>query len=566
MSRRPRTPLIGPLAGWELVRLARRGQSHRGRLLVAYLLLIAFIITPVFWFSSDISIGPLDIFFGTLRPMSLPDAAAFGRRFALVLLEAVLFAVAAMTPGYAATAVADEKERQTLPLLLTTPLADREIVLGKAAARLVFVLGAALAAVPILAVTGLVGGVETGFLLAAWGLVVGTAVLCIAIGVRAACTTDDLRAALVSAYGTTALLVGAGVIPPFSAFSPFAMLVWMQNPDPSFMPRVGLIIGVVYPAIQCLIALALFADAVRKLRREDLTVRPPPRPKFTLAPLPLREPEPDLKADYAEPDDPTNEPPPRPGELPRVPDDDPLLWKERYVSGMRTGSGDGARTAAVLIAGLAMILMVIGMWQLVARLSATRPQEDDGGRLVMTGGVILTGVYLFPASVGLASAVARERRRQTLDPLLALPMTRREVLWTKVRAAIQRGWWWAPMAIAATAVSFGADGGWGPGLTAPAFVLAGLWFVVGLGADLTVRCTSEVRAFRFLVPAVVVVVGAPVGIWNYTDWTLPFWSAVGLAAGAVAFALAGTVFWRRAVWALDHLGAPERPAAPEAGA
>jgi ABC-2 type transport system permease protein len=67
----------------------------------------------------------------------------------------------------------------------------------------------------------------------------------------------------------------------------------------------------------------------------------------------------------------------------------------------------------------------------------------------------------------------------------------------------------------------------------------GLWLVVGLGADLTVRCTSEVRAFRFLVPAVVGAVGAPVGIWNYTEWATPFWSVLGLAAGALAFAAMG---------------------------
>ena len=36
-----------------------------------------------------------------------------------------------------------------------------------------------------------------------------------------------------------------------------------------------------------------------------------------------------------------------------------------------------------------------------------------------TGGVILTGLYLFPAAVALASAVARERRRNTLESLLS---------------------------------------------------------------------------------------------------------------------------------------------------
>jgi ABC-type transport system involved in multi-copper enzyme maturation permease subunit len=556
----PRTPLIGPLAGWELVRLARHGQSHRGRLLVVYLLLIAFIVTPVFWFSSDF-VEPLDVFFGTLKDMPPKEAAAFGRRFALVLMQAVLFAVAAMTPGYAATAIADEKERQTLPLLLTTPLADREIVLGKAVARLVFVLAAALAALPILAVMRLSGGVEMRFLLAGCGLVVGTAVLCTAIGVQAACTTDDLRSALLRAYGTTAILVGCGIVPPFSVISPFGLLVWLGGGAPPPVAWFAVVVGLAYPVIQCLIALGLFVSAVRQVRREDLIVRVPPRPKFKFAPLP--DPEPEFKCDYAEPDhpEPTDEPPPRPGELPRVSDDNPLLWKERYVSGLRTGSNNQARAIAWLFALLAVILMVIGFMQLVVRWRSPRPEEDEGGRLLMTGGVLLAGVYLLPAAVGLASAVARERRRQTLDPLLSLPLTRRALLATKVWAALERGWWWAPLSIAAAGVSFGADGGGPLGVAAAAFVLAGLWFVIGLGADLTVRCTSEVRAFRFLVPAVVVAVGAPVGIWNYTDWAAPIWSVIGLTAGALAFGIGGAMFWWRAVWALDHLGAPERPAA-----
>src|SRR5215217_2135297 len=128
VCRPPRTPLIGPLAGWELVRLARRGQGHRGRLMVGYLLLIGFVLTPIFWFSwyDD----PVGKFIDPDRIESHAETGRFARRFALVLLEATLLAVAAMTPGYAAIAVADEKERQTLPLLLTTALSDREIVLG----------------------------------------------------------------------------------------------------------------------------------------------------------------------------------------------------------------------------------------------------------------------------------------------------------------------------------------------------------------------------------------------------------------------------------------------------
>ena len=86
------------------------------------------------------------------------------------------------------------------------------------------------------------------------------------------------------------------------------------------------------------------------------------------------------------------------------------------------------------------------------------------------------------------------------------------------------------------------------------FVLAGGAFVVGLGAVLTVRSTSEVQAFRFLVPAVVVVVGAPVGVWNaIQDWANPFWAIVGMTAGAVAFAAAGLVLGWWAGRSLDRV-------------
>jgi ABC-type transport system involved in multi-copper enzyme maturation permease subunit len=153
VKRRPaRDPFVGPLGGWELLRLARRGQVTRARLLVLYLLFIAFALTPVFWLPGH---DPFALFTGTGRTLPPAQAAAFANQFALMLLGAVLLAVAAMTPGYAAAALAEEKERQTLLLLLTTPLTDREIVLGKAAARVGFVLAAAAAGLPVLAVTTL---------------------------------------------------------------------------------------------------------------------------------------------------------------------------------------------------------------------------------------------------------------------------------------------------------------------------------------------------------------------------------------------------------------------------
>ena len=553
---RTKTPLIGPLAGWELVRLARRGQGHRGRLLVGYLLLIAAILMPLFWFNPQDYVG----FFIDPPPerQSHAEAGRFARTFALVLMEAALLAVAAMTPGYAAIAVADEKERQTLPLLLTTALSDREIVLGKAAARFVFVVVSALAALPVLSITFFLGGVEPRFLLAGFGLIAGTTVLGTAIGVHAACSTDDIRGALTRAYGLAVVLIGVGLIPPFVLASPFGMLYWVAAADHTNWLWVTLGAGVGYPLLQTGVAVGLLAGAVKQLRREDPKHRPPPRPVALPPPLPKRrEPEPLEPVWGEEPDVPAPDPDPEPLPTyrPRIPDANPLIWKERFVARQSRQANDNLRVLPVLFGGLALLLIVIGVWAVVDRwLSEKRVIEDEGGRITMTGGVILAGLYLFPAAVALASAVARERRRNTLESLLSLPLDRRFVLRVKVRAAVERGWWWAPPAVAATGFSFGADGGWPLGLAAAGFVLAGGLFVVGLGALLTVRSKTEVQAFRFLVPAVVVVVGAPVGVWNaIEDWGYTFWAVVGLAAGAVAFAVAGLVLWWWAGRSLDRV-------------
>ena len=132
----PGESLIGPLAGWELVRLARRGQAHRSRQMVVYLVAVGFILLPILWFPWADPVGLFVDGGQTLRPA---EAARFAERFALVVIETILLAVVLMAPAYAAVSLAEEKARNTLLLLRTTDLSDREIVLGKAVGRLVFV-------------------------------------------------------------------------------------------------------------------------------------------------------------------------------------------------------------------------------------------------------------------------------------------------------------------------------------------------------------------------------------------------------------------------------------------
>ena len=201
--------LIGPLAGWELRRLARRGLALRVRLILLYLLFLTFVLFAAYWFYP---MPVREVF--SARRIALADLAAFAHSFSLVLLEAQLVLVAAFTPALAASAVSEEKDRHTLPLLLTTALTDREIVFGKAAGRTVFVLFAVFGGVPVLALVLIFGGVDVGFLAVGYALTVGTTALCAAIGVSAACRAPDLRSAVVGAYWRTAVFVCGCFVPP----------------------------------------------------------------------------------------------------------------------------------------------------------------------------------------------------------------------------------------------------------------------------------------------------------------------------------------------------------------
>ncbi|HEY1186738.1 MAG TPA: ABC transporter permease subunit, partial [Gemmata sp.] len=162
---------VGALAGWELCRLARRGLAMRVRLVLLYTLLLTFLAFATFWFSP---LPVRDIFLTRTHALSPRESADFASTFALLVLEVQLAAVVAIAPAVAASAVAEEKDRQTLPLLLTTLLSDREIVFGKAVGRIAFVLTAVFAGGPVLLIALPFGGVDVGLLGAAYALTTGT--------------------------------------------------------------------------------------------------------------------------------------------------------------------------------------------------------------------------------------------------------------------------------------------------------------------------------------------------------------------------------------------------------
>lgn len=536
---------IGPLAAWELRRLVRRGLALRVWLGLLYALLLAFVGFAAVWF---FPLPARDLFAMNVR-LAPAESAAFARSLSLVLLEAQLVVVVALTPALAAAAVSEEKDRHTLPLLLTTLLTDREIVFGKATGRVAFVLAAVLASTPLLALVLLFGDPDLTFLACGYALVAGTAVLCGALGVSAACTSTDLRAAVLRAYGRTAVLVCGAFVPPLVFASPFVLLGFVHR-DPGAAR--ALAAGCGYPLLQALVALVVLERAARALRLRGPSAGPPPATAFPEPPRPADPP-------LIQPED---EVPP---DLPPLDGANPVLWKERCLGRTAWAVPVVARVVALVAAGLAVVLFGAGVWAAVQRATAafdpTRAEElvrrsragDAAGWLLMSAGTLAAGRYLLPVAAGISGCIAGERFRRTLDPLLCTALDRRALLRAKVQAHAERGTVFGAVAVAAVGMAFTAAGEVQLGASAAALVLSGAWLVVALGARLTVRCATDARAFRLLLPVAVLALVWPVGVWALLREDAPRAALTrGLLVATAACALVGLLLWRAAERALER--------------
>jgi ABC-type transport system involved in multi-copper enzyme maturation permease subunit len=78
------------------------------------------------------------------------------------LAGVVMATVALVVPGVVGPTISGERERQTLDLLLVTPLGPARIVLGKLIAALAFVVLLVIACLPLFSVAFLLGGVGVG--------------------------------------------------------------------------------------------------------------------------------------------------------------------------------------------------------------------------------------------------------------------------------------------------------------------------------------------------------------------------------------------------------------------
>src|SRR6516165_391167 len=128
--------LFGPLLPIELVRIARRQRLTMIRCLYA-VGIVAFVGTVYAIATDNWTVRT--------KPQQLAPITE-GLLYGLIGLQ--LMVAAAVTTNWMADAIAREKERQTPPFLLATPLSAREIIRSKLAPRLVHIVMLLLAGWP----------------------------------------------------------------------------------------------------------------------------------------------------------------------------------------------------------------------------------------------------------------------------------------------------------------------------------------------------------------------------------------------------------------------------------
>jgi ABC-type transport system involved in multi-copper enzyme maturation permease subunit len=194
---------VGPLFYYELIRLARRGRSTLVRCVYVFALLVALYLTYHDRFRGHNLLAAPFASPKHVNPAEL-SRLAFGFVRTILLVQTV--AIFVLTPAYLAGSVVEEKQRKTLDLLFTSHLTDREIILGKLAARSVHLGGVLLAGLPLLALIQLWGGVDARLLTAAY-LMAGLNLLTIgAVCVLCSVQARTVTGAVFASYIATAIL------------------------------------------------------------------------------------------------------------------------------------------------------------------------------------------------------------------------------------------------------------------------------------------------------------------------------------------------------------------------
>jgi len=430
---------MNALLGWELLRVSRRTAALAvGRFAFGAALL------GVMWLIYSAGFRQEDVLKGDATEIA-KKLQRFAETFSLTFFIVQLTLVLLLTPIFVAGSVFEERETRSGEVLLTTDLTRREVFYGKFLARVVQVMMVVAAGMPVLALTLLWGGVAIEFILIGYAATFFCILSSGAIAASVAGSSETLREAVLKAYAY--ILVFDVLIFPAS---PFLLIPMASNHS-----AMGLGCGVVFLPVQIIITIVSLAHGLRWLRLAMLRQR--------------RRVTAELAEQMAK-------------RKPPVAQEDPLVWKERYVGGLTEMVATTSWMSAVGILVAVTLLVFLASNHLGAGWVAA---------------FVIPFVLLAAAtSIGLGASggVARERQRNTLIDLFMLPGGRRDILRAKLIGAVWAGRWFV---LAAAALLLLAPIGGTPLVAVPLLAVAGaayLMFAAALGLWLSVRSRTALTA------------------------------------------------------------------------
>ena len=530
--------LFGPLFGFDLLRITRKGQQVKLRCLFAVMLLLALFFTYLDWFPNADLVAVLT---GAEVYLPIDDMARFAEQFVWLFLMIQIAAVLFITPAYAAGAISEEKERRTLEYLFATQLTNREIVLGKFMSRMVHVGGILLTGLPILTLTQLWGGVEIRVVL--FGYAIALLAMWSTAGIAIACAVanNDLRSALSRTY--ILLLV-------FEMFGwCFSACVSVQGVSSSlgaitflFHPNTDHPLSfAIYAAVHGLIGLGCVIWAIVMVRGGQSV---PLHRRHAL-------PSPSVPLLISSFDEETDAPIPAWFLLnrPRVDADEPLVWKERYVTGLPISppfSEQMKGFGAFVVAMMVFFLLLLGCCILGTLLDGG-PISNLMFHLVRWIGGLTILVWVIVMGLHAVATVTRERERDTLLSLLTLPIEREQMLWAKAR-----GTWWRGRRLRWFLIGMGFAGVATGGLHPLSLVLV-IPFMLSLGALviawgmwLSVKCRTVMSATGWFLVSLLGLLFGPMALGSLAR-------ALGYSeSGQVVESFSPPIAWDQATFSLPQ--------------
>ena len=509
-------PIVGPLFAIEMLRLARGGVHLRLRVLYAVVLMIGLLATYVREFKE---LSPIDLIVGHDVVFPLDRMASFAASFAQMFFICQLIALSLITPVLAGGAIIEEKDRLTIDFLRSSLLSNREIIVGKLLARLVYIFGFAMTGLPILTLTMLFGGIDGTVLVVCFVAAFISTLSLATFSIWMATRAETLRPVLINAYVVVFfLLVVSGCCitfaGPYYIASPFVFTIATLNEAPlrtwvGFNLDSATAIFVLLHGSASVVCTLLALGGIRTyLLSAPQQVSRAALPIYEDDALkPRWELQPEVENDTSKPrrvHHPEFELPRReraPLRLKPVPpmrkDDDPLLWKERHFAdrvanldrSLQKGCMFGLLIAVVVPVGLGIFTAVI-----ILIVDGRSPSRFVNPLLFAAA---LAAIVAFAPFAGMmaTSTVVRERKRQTLDSLLILPIERVDILWAKVLAsALWLKPWLIGLAIFAAFAVVTRSVHPVCCIVVGILIAAMIAFSLSLGIWLSVRCLTVARA------------------------------------------------------------------------